>query len=441
MSDAYDGWAEVAADPHAGWAETPAEKAKMGLLPAIAAGLSQVPAGLGDELGALGQAIAASGGRQESPMAANKAFTDTYRQARSENRAEVARAADERPGAYYGALGLGTLATAPALPAFTAARGAGVGLRLAAAGANGLAQGGAFGLGMSEGDLTRGQVAPVARDVGKYALGGGVLGVGGGLVGEGLGAASRALQGASDAATARGIALGERAAAAETASARGALGNAVAQGNRTIENLQRLRATGNATPEHLAQLEMLVPEVAALEQRLMESNLRALPGQVSRINEADAALAELAPQAERAAAATAERMSPRAALTRLGARAVRYGPAVAGGLVAHKLFGPAAGLGGGAATALVLRPMMHSLRRLAMDPSVLPRIAGPAARLLGGIAPAAEAVGERLGPAIERDVLPSFFRQSPTAGWAEVPADDPQAALAAALRRRQLNAP
>ncbi len=440
MTDSYEGWTEAAADPHAGWTEAPIGKQKLGFWPAVAAGLSQVPAGAGDEIGALGQAIAAASGRQESPMAADKAFTGTYRQARAENRGVTAQAADEQKLPYYGALGLGTLATAPALPAFTAAKGAGLGLRLATAAANGLAQGGAFGLGMSEGDLTRGEVAPVAKDVGKYALGGSILGVGGGLVGEGLGAASRGLQGASDAATARGVAMGEKAAAAETASARGALGNIVAQGNRTIENLQRLKGTGNATPAQLAELERLQPEIARLEQRLLESNLQALPDILPKIEGAQSALAELAPQSERAAAATAERTSPRAALSRLGERALRYGPAAVGGLVGHKIFGPMGG-GYGAATGLVLRPALRSMLRLAKDPSVLPRWAGPASKLLGAIAPAAEAVGERVGPALGRDALPQFFAPSPTAGWAEVPADDPQKALANALRRRQSDAP
>jgi hypothetical protein len=107
--------------------------------------------------------------------------------------------------------------------------------------------------------------------------------------------------------------------------------------------------------------------------------------------------------------------------------------------VGHKLFG-ATGLGYGAATGLVLRPAIRSMLRLAKDPAVLPRIAGPAAKFLGAIAPGAEAIGERVGPALERDALPQYFMQSPTAGWAEVPAEDPQKALANALRRRQLDA-
>lgn len=439
MSDAYDGWTEAPADPHAGWTETPAAKPRMGFWPAVAAGLGQVPAGLGDEAGALSQAMAEGGQHANGPAEMNKNMLDVYRQARFENQAESRQAADERPWPYYGALALGTLATAPALPAFQAAKGAGVGLRLAAAAANGLTQGGAFGLGMSEGDLTRGEVGRVASDVGKFALGGGLLGVGGGLVTEGLGAASRALQGAADKATARGVAMGQKAAAAETASARGQLGSLVTQGNRTVENLQRLKATGNATAEQLAELEALRPQVAALEQRLMDSNLKSLPEIVPKIDEAQAALEGLAPQSERAAAVTADRMSWGSALNRLGARAMRYGPAFVGGALGHKLFGHA-GLGYGATAGLVLRPAIRSMLRLAADPAVLPRVAGPTARLLGKVAPAAETVGGRLGPAVERDALPQWFMQSPTAGWAEVPAEDPQSALAAALRRRA-NAP
>lgn len=121
--------------------------------------------GWGDEMGAALQgALAKATGTGE--------FGETYRQARGENRRESAAARKEHPGYYYGAGLPGAVATSAVLPAFKAAQGAGLGMRLLAGLGNGAVQGGLAGGGDSEADTLGG----VAKDAGVGALAGGVVG-------------------------------------------------------------------------------------------------------------------------------------------------------------------------------------------------------------------------------------------------------------------------
>jgi hypothetical protein len=170
-----------------------------------------------------------------------------------------------------------------------------------------------------------------------------------------------------------------------------------------------------------------------LEQRLLQSNLKALPEVVPQIEAAESTVQELAPQSERAAAETAQQMSPRMALKQLGARALRYGPALAGGYIGHKLMGPI----GGAATGLVLRPMMHSMLRLARHPAVArplaltgQKIAQGAEALLGA---ATHSPASAAGPA-ELQLVPQLTRPEMVPGLAGED-DSLDAAIATALAK------
>jgi hypothetical protein len=383
---------------------------------ALAAGAAQAPFGMGEELGAALQGF--------TPMAPSEGVGDQvkrYRQARFENRQVDQAAREQDPIDYYGGLGLGVLGTAPLLPALGVMKGATLVPRLVNAIATGVGQGAAYGAGASEADLTRGEVDRFAGDVGKYAAGGGLLGLGGGLLGQGLGWAARRFAGKADQAINRAQEMGAKEAAEAVASARGKLGAITQQANRLIENLQRLRSTGNATPEQLAKLAQLEESgvVAELERTLMESVLGKAPEAAGEVRAAQAALREMTAGEQQMAENLAQRnLSLREAGSQVEGRARRYLPVAAGTALGTVVGGPV-GSAIGALAGAGTRPMVHALRRMARHPSVALRlnrlgeaVTGAGANLLG-----AGAVDTL--PALEREVLPLLPR--PAAPAPELP--------------------
>ncbi len=85
--------------------------------------IAQGPFGFGDEIGAGLQAIAAAGGKHESPMAAAKAGEDTYKQARFENRDILAKEQEKEPVRAHA---LEFAASAPLMAAGAPAKAAGM---------------------------------------------------------------------------------------------------------------------------------------------------------------------------------------------------------------------------------------------------------------------------------------------------------------------------
>lgn len=210
---------------------------------------------------------------------------------------------------------------------------------------------------------------------------GGALGAGGAVAGKLIGKAK-------DAAGARVAALAEKVkakaaadAAAETASARSAAGRAAQDTYKQMEHLRELKATGNLTPEQSKAFKELSAELAQKAQEKL------MPSVALKKETAELYKEAIETEAERAAKLAADRLSGTEAKNQAMARLKRYGPAVVGGLVGNALF-PGMGAVGGAATGLVLRPAIHSMRRLAQNPAVQYQMLGPLANsgLLGDLA-------------------------------------------------------
>ena len=85
--------------------------------------IAQGPFGFGDEIGAGLQALAAAGGKHESPMAAAKAGEDTYKQARFENRDILRKEQEKEPVRAHA---LEFAASAPLMAAGAPAKAAGL---------------------------------------------------------------------------------------------------------------------------------------------------------------------------------------------------------------------------------------------------------------------------------------------------------------------------
>lgn len=358
---------------------------------------------------------------------------DAYTYSRDLER-ERNKAAEDAPGGDYLAGNIiGTLATAPLLPGLKAAQGAGKAARILTAAANAGGQGLAYGAGSSSAADALG----VAKDAGKFGIAGAGLGAAGATAAEVLGGASRAFGRSEARAVQRGEELGAKEAAAKVASARGSLGAQVQQANRLVENLQRLEASGMATPDQVSHLRALRPHLETLNRKLMDAGLRDLPGMAADVEGAQAAYQAIAgAEPAMAGEAAARLLSPGEAARQLGARALRYGLPVAAG-AAGGLLGPVGGAigyfaGGGA------RPAMHALRRMAQHPSVAKlaatageRLTGFGADLLGAAAPGVRA--------LEGDAAHLFPLGQPALAEGDQSPEDilKQLAQADALRRRR----
>lgn len=171
-------------------------------------------------------------------------------------------------------------------------------------------------------------------------------------------------------------------AASETASARSAAGNAAQNAYRQLEHLRELNALRGLTPEEAKIAKELADELAKKAQEKL------IPAAALKKSTAQAFQDAVATEQERAAALALERLSGSEAKNQALARLKRYGPAAVGGAIGNAIFPGLGGAVGGAATGLVLRPAIHSMRRLAQNPAVQYQALRPIANsgLLGDLA-------------------------------------------------------
>ena len=189
----------------------------------------------------------------------------------------------------------------------------------------------------------------------------GVLGHGAGkAVGKGVSVARNKMQAIEQKVAAKAATD----AASETATARSVAGNAAQNAYKQLEHLRELKAFRGLTGE-----EAMVAN--ALEKELAEkATEKLIPAAALKQSTAQAYREAIATEAERAAKLTTERLSGKEAKAQAMARLKRYGPAAVGGLIGNMLLPGMGGAIGGAASGLVLRPAIHSMRRLAQNPAV-----------------------------------------------------------------------
>lgn len=183
-------------------------------------------------------------------------------------------------------------------------------------------------------------------------------------------------------------------AASETASARSLAGRTAQDAYKQLEHLRELNAMGKLSPEQAQIAKELTEELAGKAQEKL------IPAAVLKKEAAQAYVEAIETEAARAAKLAAEKLSGSEAKGQAMARLKRYGPAAVGGVIGNALF-PGMGAVGGAATGLVLRPAIHSMRRLAQNPAVqyqmLQAIGNPG--LLGGVVTSPRMMG-LLGPSL-----------------------------------------
>lgn len=220
-----------------------------------------------------------------------------------------------------------------------------------------------------------GLVQPVDSDESRLQNAG--LGAAFGLGGYGLGKLGGKVAGAAakkmTALEAKVAAKAAQQAAKETAQARSAAGNAAQHAYKQLEHLRELKSVRALTPD-----EQLV--VGKLEKELAEKALEKLiPAAAQKETTAAAYREAIATEAERAAKLAAEKLSGNEVKSQVMARLKRYGPAALGGVLGNMIFPGLGGSVGGAATGLVLRPTIHSMRRLAQNPAVQHKLLSPIA--------------------------------------------------------------
>lgn len=278
--------------------------------------------GFGDELqGVLGALLRRSPGAKAlgyspesmgeenifEPSGYGDSFVGDYRKEREGARRDREKAEKDRPAAFNTAQIASAILTPGPKP------GKGV-VPFMKAGAK---VGGAYGLGSSDADLTKGELFDAAVDTGAGATLGAATGAAGGAVNK------YALQPLAQKATAAGQQAFQRGAAqankpidAAINSARGALGGEVAAGNRTLEVLRRL-ATDPSVPEDVSRgaADLLqTAEAKGLDERVARSTMGQFFQRLPRIEKAqegfDAALEGGSPEARRAAVEAFMNKSP-----------------------------------------------------------------------------------------------------------------------------------
>lgn len=163
-------------------------------------------------------------------------------------------------------------------------------------------------------------------------------------------------------------------AASETASARSAAGTAAQDAYKQLEHLRELDSMGLLSKEDKVI-------AANLSKELAKKAAEKLAPAVTRKNTTSTAYKEaIETETARAAQIVKEKLSGKEVRTQTMARIKRYGPAAVGGMIGNMLFPGLGGAVGGAATGLVLRPTLLSMRRLATNPAVQHNLLSPIAR-------------------------------------------------------------
>lgn len=411
MADDYSGWTlrPAAPEEYGGWKLTPAAPAptpdaRPSIGEALAKGGAQgVTLGFGDEVNGAIQAL----GDKMMGNGQGASLADLYRRNRDSFRRDDAAVRAEHPMAYGGGELAGGVASS-FLPGLNAGR-------LGVLGQAAL-QGGLGGLGASTADTVGGDLANAGAGVGLGLLAGGTsLGLGK-LAGKAFGKVA-----GIDEAVARKAAAD---AAADTASARSAAGRAAQDAYKQLEHLRELGSMRSLTPEQ-AQV------AAALEQELgSKAQQKLLEAAAAKDATSDAFKQAVATEAQRAEAGALDKISPAERMRQLKARALRYGlPAVGGAMAGVMGFGGHGGLLGAGSGALMgagLRPMMHSLIRMAGQPAVARPAAQFAGNALSGLAvPMAQRAASTAGLELSPDLasLLASLRQpkDPYADWQETP--------------------
>lgn len=314
---------------------------------------------------------------------------DNYRAARDEERARYAEAEKANPKTYFaGALG-GGMASAPFLPG-------GQGKTLKQLVRTGAALGGVGGLGMSEADLTKGEVGRAAIDAGVgVALGGAAGALGGGiskLARSGLAKSRAAAKNGIAKATQEIDELGKAAAAEQTASARSAAGRSAQDAYKQLEHLRELDALGKLSPEEAQVAKELSAELAE------KARERLLPAAAEKASKGAAYREAIDTEAQRAAAAAEEIGNP---LGQVLPRFKRYAlPALgrtAGMALGGAIGGPGMAVAGAEIGGLAggqMRPMQHAIMRGVKHPATRRMLYRALSKASGG--------GEALAPAAER---------------------------------------
>ena len=204
----------------------------------------------------------------------------------------------------------------------------------------------------------------------KNTAAGGAFGAAGHGVGKLLG---KAVSGAANKMTAIEQKVADKAAAvaaSETASARSAAGNAAQNAYKQLEHLRELKALGSLSGADKKIAKALGKELGGKAAKKLG------PAVANKVSTAQAYQEAIETEGYRAAKLAAEKLSSGEVKTQVMARLKRYGPAAVGGMVGNMIFPGLGGAVGGAATGLVLRPAIHSMRRLATNPAVQHKIMG-----------------------------------------------------------------
>jgi hypothetical protein len=334
-------------------------------------------------------------------------------------RKDMAGREAEDPNATMGGQFVGAV-FAP-IPGGSAVQGGKLGARLLTAAGKGAGVGAAYGLGSSEADLTKGEVG---RAVADTAIGG-VLGGAGGVVGQGLGELGGKVARRLSAAAGKKVAKADEAIDALTKvkilkdfqSASGELGAVTQSGNRLVENITRLEASGGLNAEQKAALQVLRDsgQWARLQEKLAGSNLKDLPGKIAEIESRESVLAgmnagkeELFRATRKVVADPMPQIKPRLAkYTAPAVTALLGSTAGAGaGLLAG---GSPTDIGVGALVGAGMRPGVHAVRRMVQSPAVQRPIYAALERAATAMTPT-KSVGRAARPAANAaDELADFI--------------------------------
>lgn len=323
----------------------------------------------------------------------------TYEQARDEYRKLYKQSEAENPDIYTTGQAAGALA-----PALITGGGAAAPTLGKAIGRSAL-EGGAFALGSSEADLTKGEFGQAVMDT---AMGVGLGGVAGGAF-HGIGKGISKLRGVADDAgdallsKAKSVADKEarRMAESEAASAAGRAGGEYQKAHRMIENADRLQQMPGEVGDELQQF-IMSQDAVRMQEKLGAQVLNNAPAQMRAAEAAGAEAAYKRNMVDSRAAQLSEelRSTGRATKKATGALKRMFGlsniAAGAGGAIGSALFGP---LGGIAFGTLASGAVRHGakLKNAIKDPAVMQQL-GKYGKKMAKISPVLEKTLQEKGP-------------------------------------------
>ena len=310
---------------------------------------------------------------KESALAEQSAQPTNYQLTRDLAREEMAAAAKEHPGLYHGSELLGAVAQS-----FIPGAGLAKGATLAQSAGKMAALGSVAGLGDSDADVSQGDAQNIGRaalDTSLGAVAGGLGGAAGYGVEKGANALAR-LAARRSAAIRGGVAEAADVTAKQgTASARSAAGTSATAAYKNATNIDEAIKAGAMTisdlkPEQLTAYRGLIRERAQKAAEQLAADAARKTGKAAEYAEA------MATETARARQIAEDKLGRGELKRQIKDRALRYGLPMVGttalaATTGHdsplELLG-AAGVGGLAGQGM--RPMMHSMLRLARQPVV-----------------------------------------------------------------------